>query len=1273
MSAVRRDLIEPPSFDIFVSHKSTADKDVERIAKWIHSHSKGRRQYQCWTDDDKITPSSRVHDEISDGLSRSSLMLALVTADFGKSQEIRAELTRGSEREIPVIVIAKSDEPLPDIPALATGAERLNLADFVSEVNDEAGVDLLDRLDRLVAKPGFRERDLARRHLQRIRECLFDTLDWRTSSSRKSGGARIPAHRADIINQFIDSLCLQLEQVRLGKSTLDLSLDRNFLIRTAAFANKANRIYATSQSDLLKFWSESQDPETMRLADDYLLNQTPIPGQKEIYRLFVFRDIRDAYLHYNVLKTHVDLYGRSPFGRVSFCSLRTYRDFVDSLAPHEDHAEDQVHPDLMLIRFDGQSDGPSESLPDSADEVAPRSYGAAANGRNTLWVELNISRTRLQVREVRDGDEEATFEYDRLTSQLDGTAKKPTPGFYEIKPDHVENPEAWKSHLESLVDDGQFPALPIISHFFFMNPKAEAEIRANNPNRVATSALDADQIDAVDETDINEDDDIQWLSWLKWQLLRKIGPRNRPDHVWIGKHVAAEETELAASTRDLAPRKPVTSAYQYPQRFRYVLQAEFSSSLRIRRFYEDPNLSVIRREIFKHFDASLTDLKKLTQPRDSGTKAMFYQALERHYASSFRRRDYEERADSLVPEMIRPSRTPTNTQPRDTESGRIPGSPLRIAFGYGWTLSARQGTPVAIQATLESHPAAKTWTFVEAPDVDATAEQIRKHVSQADCIIEFFSQQTLSDNLVQDELIRASERGVTIIPIRRDGEEITSYPTAIVSTVADLSWIKVAIRGSGLQLDASEAEKLLDRLEPILTGRAADVGRRNRRLMDSIDALRDAAGNRPYIDSIVEQLLANAARDIASLAHRDYARDLGLTHAYLRRADEFFRLCQSAVVINSDRTSVFWTDPRSEKIIEQFLETQSSKPVSRMFVFRDAASAHRHHDVLKRHFSAYAGDSKAGRVMFCSERTFRTISELKFGDGDEMRSVGIMTMPSGSETEGLANQAFVCSELYNEKITFTDIQLADDRIRKDQCSSVLEWFERVSRLAPAMNVIDVDGRFIGVWDSQLDSVAAWTGVLEKLFEGRVEDQPEYLTLMTIRASEERKEPIAMNFRALNEKLPADTENMARRNGRFVRLWTGRPLADDVGIVDPETHGVINFGSVADHEWMASAWSEGPTELATLAKVLGSSLKYGAPIATTLYDESANQAIDADIVMLLKGRKDLFDPLLRQLAERYLRWGHYCEIDRLSGLTSTIDAPPDAKKLPNSVDASGSKS
>jgi len=327
-------------------------------------------------------------------------------------------------------------------------------------------------------------------------------------------------------------------------------------------------------------------------------------------------------------------------------------------------------------------------------------------------------------------------------------------------------------------------------------------------------------------------------------------------------------------------------------------------------------------------------------------------------------------------------------------------------------------------------------------------ESISHNLNSASCVLAIITKSSLSSLWCMEELTRAHERGIPIVPLCDAGLDESELPSFIRPllrinfTQADLATVlraHVLPRFKELQDMADHLVFPKGRFRHIYTA------------LDEIEKTRMGFRTR-LADAILESV-----EDELDRVSENYAIDLGIERNFLIRAKAIFSLAKKVYATSLDTISTFWTLDELRRTAHDYIRSQSPATV-RLFIFKDALSAHLYSQVLEAHNQAY-GTNGVGAVLLCSMDSYRCMMRAILADNPqvyendfafiETGEASVLARLNGSQLQfNILNPAKpnaffpVSQELFAalmEEASLTPPGEINEKLREAQKGRILRW------------------------------------------------------------------------------------------------------------------------------------------------------------------------------------------------------------------------------------------
>lgn len=720
--------------------------------------------------------------------------------------------------------------------------------------------------------------------------------------------------KADMISDVIASIQKELtDVVKQQYYSSNIGPERNYLVRAPALFRNASSVYAVSLNTVSRFWLSTG-------LENEIAAYYEAQGSNTI-RLFVFSAAEDAAEYKQVLRRHFERYGKeNGNGAVLLCSTESYERLVRSIVSHPDHVETIVKKDFAVLDFDSQDQG--------------------------YTIEATLDSTTFEFREV----------FNKRYRFVD----------------HVEFKRALKSFAEDFAERQRF-GIARLGANDLNNDFEWQKLCAIFPNR-PKAALHFVFLNSIPGNAVNVP---KLLSELKRNLNSRLPASLRPSWIWIGR-LQKDLPTLACNT----DRQPHLLPGPWEKNYPFVMVSEHKSHSDLVHYYVDEEHGELRKDFYSRLEP---DLKNMLQYLNSSSgrgkpqraadsravaslslpkekERLVFDAAEAVAGQFMTRLDYEvEPANSARRRDISRDTQPSN----DKQTPAQPPGPLRLLISKSWEKDEAEDIRSEITRSLDS---GKVEIY---PKKNQAYDE--RFLNEVDCLLLFASSATTKDLAVLEELTRAQERGVRIIPIR----DPDNKPEEI-ALLRDLSFIPFR-RGEDHDYFVSNLVKFLEGLLQ-KDGQFLRLTQRNRQLISLARQIQYMARRYPYRAGIIRDLLEEVTDEVAGIARGQYSTNIGIERSFLRRAGQLFSSAREVYAVSYDAISRFWRAPHLRGESNQYIEKQPSNTV-RLFVFSDARSAHEYRKDLAKHNRQYG---REGAVLMCSADEYHRLGVKLSGNRNKL-------------------------------------------------------------------------------------------------------------------------------------------------------------------------------------------------------------------------------------------------------------------------------------------------
>jgi hypothetical protein len=510
-----------------------------------------------------------------------------------------------------------------------------------------------------------------------------------------------------------------------------------------------------------------------------------------------------------------------------------------------------------------------------------------------------------------------------------------------------------------------------------------------------------------------------------------LPPELRPRLIWIGRRLEYPQHDRAET---LLPSR-------WSQDYPFVFVSSHESTAVLKQYYVDDQHAKLRGELYAKLEPRLgrwlRDLGLLpAEPEHDTGSEMVAQGLSRE-----KKRVVFDAVEAIASQFIKRL---------DYAGGRLSPAQASSAASFGTIPSGgQQGTqtlpPLTVLLSSSWGPSEHRTTAKPQEDIAQVIETEVQKLSHSvklckregdyaildtvDCLLLWASADTMADLEVVEELTRAQERGVRIIPIL-DPENKPS-DTAFLHDIVFIPYKS----GEGLGTFLNDVTTLLQKLCEEEDGQLLRVIQRNRQLVKLARDVTSQGAQQPFRAGIIKDLLEEVEHEIEGIAKGYYGTDIGIERSFLRRASTLFSSAQQIYAVSYDEISGFWTAPHLSADADEYRKKQPTNTV-RLFVFGSAASADRHRRVLQEHHSQYGKD---GAVLICSTATYSELVvpnvSTEGGLTNRWRDVDFGVL-QWWQSQGTALTETVLAILESSRLVFKNVSLSSTLSNVDGSSPV---------------------------------------------------------------------------------------------------------------------------------------------------------------------------------------------------------------------------------------------
>lgn len=400
----------------------------------------------------------------------------------------------------------------------------------------------------------------------------------------------------------------------------------------------------------------------------------------------------------------------------------------------------------------------------------------------------------------------------------------------------------------------------------------------------------------------------------------------------------------------------------------------------------------------------------------------------------------------------------------------------------------------------------------------------------ADVVVSLIDQNSINSKAVLEELTRAHDRYLRIIPIVQD------------QLLPELPWFLTVPRlltysaDQDLQLKfASLCQELDKARDDLIRDRLHKKTRKQHELLPTVRRLDEVpAGELALKLELSSAIIENCNEELDGLQDGRFEASVSLGANFLLRANPVFRNAAQILATSLDSVSTFWTSPDigdQDTAIDYLLSHPAR--TRRLFVFSTPDVAHHYSTVLNFHHLRYGS---TGGVYLCSEESYRKALQpaLLARDGSEIldRDFALLDYEGDGRTNtmsaSLDGQAFSLSRSWKR-----ELGISPDYLRK--------FFDDLSGLSHGDIWEPRDECQVMRWrhNIHLDSPQEWSDCLRGLFTERMADSYHLVFF----SQEAFSESLSKKVMAIKHKLERLTER-DRRSMKLKDLWVGQTHAVD---------------------------------------------------------------------------------------------------------------------------------
>jgi hypothetical protein len=250
--------------------------------------------------------------------------------------------------------------------------------------------------------------------------------------------------------------------------------------------------------------------------------------------------------------------------------------------------------------------------------------------------------------------------------------------------------------------------------------------------------------------------------------------------------------------------------------------------------------------------------------------------------------------------------------------------------------------------------------------------KIRDALGKSDLIIALLSEESIVSSAVIDELARAHDRGIKIIPILSN--DLNSEDPRIPYYLRQGNkYMEFNKENPGEFVEALKSE-IINR-QSLGENKVSKVFSRLRNRI--VDVNRTKVSN-----MILAEVIDQARLEVKEINAGHYEVNLGTEYDFLKRAKPLFGSASSIYATTVSSVSSFWTDKENKGQAIKYLLAQNGK-VIRIFIFDKPDSLIRYREILDANFEQYG---KEGAVFITSKQLYLENIVGSFCTNEEAKS-----------------------------------------------------------------------------------------------------------------------------------------------------------------------------------------------------------------------------------------------------------------------------------------------
>jgi len=232
--------------------------------------------------------------------------------------------------------------------------------------------------------------------------------------------------------------------------------------------------------------------------------------------------------------------------------------------------------------------------------------------------------------------------------------------------------------------------------------------------------------------------------------------------------------------------------------------------------------------------------------------------------------------------------------------------------------------------------------------------KIRNKLGSSDLVVALLSEESISSSAVIDELARANDRGINILPVISIG--LNSTDPRIPYYLRQTKYI---------EFDSSSAGEFTKTIKEAVLNKMSSGSNRSTKAFSALRNSIVESTRTPVSDMILSEVIDQTRLEANEINRGHYEINLGTEYDFLKRAKPLFGTANSIYATTVSSVSSFWTDTENKLPAIEYLVAQKGK-VIRIFVFDKPESLVRYREILDANYEQY-GDSGA---VFITSREF---------------------------------------------------------------------------------------------------------------------------------------------------------------------------------------------------------------------------------------------------------------------------------------------------------------